>query len=204
MSRRSVVSLGLLLTTGLLFSGCAMQGSQVAAPTLAEYVDYGGAVRALDAAAVEHEYAVMLDEHARAPSSETAIKLALLVSDPRTNVFDTQRALALLEYASPGGPIEGDAESEFAAFLRSMITPLSEASATLADAQTTIAETQTTLAETQTTLAEAQQTLAETQATIADAQTTIADERALRESLQEQLDALKALEERLNASELER
>ncbi len=144
-----------------MLCGCTTWGPTVAPSTEADWIEYGNSVRAFDASELERQYAAITREHATMPSSQTAIKLALLVTDSRAYFFDPDRAIGLLD-GVVSNDAGDDASVEFAVFMRSLISQLSATEAALAA------------------------------------------EREQRQALRDQLDALKALEERLNADELER
>jgi hypothetical protein len=151
-----------LIAAGLagMLAGCITAGLQGPDADSVDWVTYGSSVRDYDAAELEREYLSAAAAHQSAPSSATAIRLALLACDPRSPYHDRDRALALLEGVAPS-PSAAPADVAFAQFMRGVVAELAALDAAL-DAQ--------------------------------DAE---------RRSLREQLDALIALEERLNAEDAE-
>lgn len=145
----------------MVLCGCSTWSQMTPGVTQTDWIDYANSMRAVDIPELERQYVLASREYAAAPSSETAIKLALLVADPRAGFYNADRATRLLDDAV-SRDIGNDASTSFAIFMRGLIAEFSTTRATLVA------------------------------------------ERQLRQTLQGQLDALKALEERLNAEKLGR
>ena len=149
-----------------------------------ELIRYGGSLENLDAAALEREYRTLLAQHAAAPSHLSSVKLALLLGSPSTSFTDVNSALRLLN----GVVQEGGAGADFARLAYRMMSE-----------RNCVAANDGALAE---LLVSERRRVEELEAKLESAQAALGAERTLRETLQGQLDALKALEERLNVDGL--
>ena len=126
----------------------------------ADWVGYALTLRALDTDQLNFEYRALEQQHTVGPSSDTAIRLALISADPRAQFHDFDRSLGLFAgVARDASASAGDIA--FAELMRGVIGE------------------------------------------IVRLESTLARERDERAALRRQLEALIALEERLNQAELE-
>jgi hypothetical protein len=153
-----------------------------------QLIRYGVSTRTLGDGELERQYRALVLESGSSPSSENAIKLALLLSRPETSVQDPDQALRLLNGASE--PRAGNDNADFAKLMYYLLSErncVAPQSAPLADM-----------------LLEERDRSKRLGNELADTKAALEAERELRQTLQGQLDALKALEERLKADELEK
>ncbi len=79
---------------------------------------FGGYVRTLDAAALKRDYGEILQRHSASPSTDTAIRLSLLLSESDSPPHTVGEVLGLLRHAYEGR--KGD-EADFARLLHDLI-----------------------------------------------------------------------------------
>jgi len=147
---------------------------------LAGLVRFGNYVQTLDEAELEREYTQLLARYDASPSSDTAIKLSLLLSRPGARPAALAEALALLTDACSG-------EGEHAEFGWVMYHQISERYVAATD--------QTSLS---TRLDEEHARSVRLDAELAEVRATLEAAERQRVALAQQLDALKAIEERIN------
>jgi hypothetical protein len=159
------------------------QRSSAASAELASLARYGNRVRQSSAVELEREYRELLTQMTTSSAPGTRLRLALLLSVPDAEFHDRDEALRMLTdlVAAPEG--EPRATQDFAELLYSLLNE-----------RTCVTAPDRPLAELLIAERERNRRLGtELDATRA----TLAAERAHRETLQGQLDALKSLEERL-------
>lgn len=150
-----------------------------------DLIRFGNAVRGYSSETLESQYARSVSAQAADPSAENAIRLALLLSYPGAPFYDIARARGFLgEALARGG------ESDAVELARLLDKLLAERHGVTGDAAM--------LADLFTEERERSYRLG---FDLAEARAALDAERALRITLQGQLDALKALEERLNADD---
>jgi hypothetical protein len=138
----------------------------------------------MSAADLEDEYVQVLSAYQYAPSEETAIKLSLLLSNPVAPFYDLDRAIRLLDDAAIRLEAGGDPMAPLPRLLDQLLIERRE----VARRRNDIADELQSEQERSESL---EQQLARTRS-------DLADERKQRETLQGQLDALRALEEQIN------
>jgi len=152
----------------------------------ADLIQFGNALRAYSDEMLESQYARAVSAQARDPSADTAIRLALLLSYPEASFYDVARARQFLDDAI--SQASGARDSiELARLLDSLLVErhgIAGDAAALADL-----------------FAQERERSYQLGLDLADARAALDAERQLRITLQGQLDALKALEERLNADD---
>ena len=147
---------------------------------LLELIEYGNRVR-------DGGYADLAAEHQRlttadSPRSDAAIRLALLVSAPDTPLYDADEAVRLLRGVVSSAPPNDD-------------TALAELLLHMLDASASSPAQDEALA---TRLSEARDRNQQLSAALDSARSALAEERERRLALEEQLHALKRLEEQLS------
>jgi len=110
----------LLCPLAVLLIGCSSLARVDPAAGPTDWVAYGNLVRALDPLELERSYLAATRSHAEMPSNDTAIRLALLVADPRGSFHDAPRAIGLLD-AVAASVEDGGTDAEFARFLRGVL-----------------------------------------------------------------------------------
>jgi hypothetical protein len=154
-----------------------------------DLVSYGSAVRALSEPDLEAEYRTLLSRQSANPTDETSLRLALLMSNPGAPFHDLDRALQILNDIV----LRQDQDGSNGELARLMHHLLGE--------RTCVAPADAPLAEVILAERDRNSQLSEE---LDETQTALDTERQLRQTLQGQLDALKALEERLNETQRER
>lgn len=147
---------------------------------LAALVRFGNYVQTLDESELERQYTQLLAHYDASPSSDTAIKLSLLLSRPGARPAALAEALALLTDACSG-------QGEHAEFGWVMYHQISERYVAATD--------QTSLS---ARLNEEHARSVRLDAELAEVRATLEAAERQRVALAQQLDALKAIEERIN------
>jgi len=156
---------------------------------VAELARYGSSVRALSAEELEHEYRLLAAQNEHEPNPDVQIKLSLLLSDPSAPFHDLDQAVRLLGDVMLHLRID---ESDDSAFARLLYYLLSE--------RACVDHSDASLAE---LLVSEREAVLRLQRELGEARTSLESERALRVTLQQQLDALKALEEQITNDSME-
>ena len=157
---------------------------------LADLARFGNTVRRLDGRQLEREYRSLVLQNGSAPSSDTAIRLALLLSAPNapfTNIDQATRFLRDVMYRETGDP---PAHTEFAQLLYNL---LSERIYSESDDEPL-----------QALLDQARERNDELSGQLAGLRSELAAERRRADTLEGQLNALKELEEQLSQDEVVR
>lgn len=150
-------------------------------------IRYGNAVRSFDEVGLEREYARIYQAYAENPSTDSAIRLALLLSYPGASFYDPDRARQML-----GGVSAQEANPSETAELANLLTHFLNERNCVTDDSAALADL---------FIAERNRNR-ELSSQLTQVRAALDAERQVRQNLQGQLDALKELEERLNADDL--
>jgi hypothetical protein len=178
---------GAIMFAAALLSACqSMPAFRAASESgQADLIQFGNAVRGYEGETLESQYVRNVSAQAADPSAENALRLALLLSYPEAPFYDVARAKEFLNDAI--GLSETRSSVELALLLSSFL-----------DERNGVAGDAAVLADLFSQERERSYRLG---LDLDEARAALEAERQLRIALQGQLDALKALEERLNADD---
>ena len=181
--RRSAI----LIVVGLLTACQSMPLLRGAsASDSADLIEFGNALRDYSDEMLERQYVRSVSAQAADPSADNAIRLALLLSYPEASFYDVARAREFLD----GALSQSDGSRGSVELAQLLDSLLGERNGVVGDA--------TALAD---LFAQERERSYRLGLDLAETRATLEAERQLRITLQGQLDALKALEERLNADD---
>lgn len=155
---------------------------------LADLARFGNTVRRLDGRQLEQQYRQLLLQNDSAPSSDAAIRLALVLSAPNAPFADIDQATRFLREVMYR---EGAAQPAHADFAQLLYNLFSERIYAESDDEPL-----------QALLDQARERNDELSGELARVRTALAEERERTETLQGQLNALKELEEQLSQEEV--
>jgi hypothetical protein len=172
-------------------AGCQSLVSDASRPSgdASDLIRYGNEVRSLDAGALEEEYRRLVTQYDAAPTIDEAVRLSLLLSNPNAAFYDANRAMRLLSDETRASAGDTPGNEEFARFVRHLLGEracVATEDAALADM-----------------LVEQRARNRSLDQELARVQEALLAERQHRETLQAQLNALRALEEQLNRDNLQ-
>lgn len=155
-----------------------------AGASAADVIEYANGLRRLDSASLEELHGRLTLRSQNEPSSDTALRLALLLSYPESPHYDLDRAINLLNQIARTRRGEDPAFPSLAELFATILIERRTISADRASLRGQIASRDDTIEELRSSLEQIRETLAE--------------EQRRRQELQGQLDALIELEEQLN------